>query len=131
MAHRYCARRIAFALIALLFASPHAMFPFFDLSSAGTVRGMLAATDRVLGVADDDTRIIPGHGELSNKAELRAYRDMLENVIGKVSAAIRAGKTVAEVIASKPTASYDEAFSKGFLSPDDFAGLVYQSLSAE
>ncbi len=107
------------------------MFPFFDLSSAGTVRGLLAAAERVLGMIDDDTRVIPGHGPLSNKAELRAYRDMLKNVIGTVSAAIQAGKTAEEIVASKPTASYDKAFSKGFLAPDDFVGLVAQSLSAE
>lgn len=109
----------------------NAMFPFFDLSSGGTVRGMLADTERLLAIVDDETRIIPGHGRLSNRAELRAYRDMLKSVIGTVSHAIDAGKSVDEVVASRPTAAYDEAFSNGFLKPADFTRLVYQSLSAE
>ena len=59
------------------------MYPFFDLSSAGSVKGMLAAVNRVLEIADNDTRIIPGHGPISNRKQLVAYRDMLEQVIGR------------------------------------------------
>ncbi len=65
-------------------------FPFIDLSSGGSLEGMIAAADRVLALANDRTRILPGHGPLSNRAELRTYRDMLVLVRDRVSRAIDA-----------------------------------------
>ena len=55
-------------------------YPFIDVSTDGGIDGMIAAADKVLAMIDDETKIIPGHGPLSNKAELMAYRDMLVTV---------------------------------------------------
>ena len=59
-------------------------FPFVDRSSGGDVRGVIAAADKVLAMADDNTKIIPGHGAVASKADLVAYRDMLVAIVGKV-----------------------------------------------
>ena len=59
-------------------------YPFIDTSSGGTVDGVIAACDKALAIATDKTRIIPGHGPLSGKAELQAYRDMLSTVAGRI-----------------------------------------------
>ncbi len=67
------------------------LYPFIDYSSAGRVEGMIAAADKVLGMAGEKTKIIPGHGPLSNKAELKAYRDMLATI--RPSARARATRT--------------------------------------
>ena len=73
------------------------LYPFIDYSSAGRVEGMIAAADKVLGMASDKTKIIPGHGPLSNKAELKAYRDMLAAISGRVKKAIAEGKSDEEI----------------------------------
>ena len=104
------------------------MYPFIDTSSGGSVAGVLAAADRVLKLAGDKTKIIPGHGPLGTKADLKAYRDMLAAVSGQVAAQIKQGKKLEEVVASKPTAKLDAAWGKGFLTPDKFVEMLYGNL---
>jgi cyclase len=104
------------------------LYPFIDTSSGGSVAGVLAAADRVLRMADDKTRIIPGHGPLATRADLRAYRDMLAAVSGRVRSQIREGKTLEQVVASKPSAQYDEVWGKGFLAPEKFVTMLYGNL---
>ncbi len=99
--------------------------PFIDLNSGGSAQGMLAAVDRVLAMIDDKTIVIPGHGPVSNKAGLTAYRDMLADVIGRVGAARKAGKTLAEVVVMKPAARYE--IKDAFISDDAFTTAVYNS----
>ena len=104
------------------------LYPFIDTGTGGSVKGMIAAADRVLQITDDTSKIIPGHGPLSNKAELKAYRAMLVTVSAKVGALVNAKKTLAQVIAAKPTADYDAAWGKGFLKPEQFVEIVYASV---
>ncbi|TMG76378.1 MAG: MBL fold metallo-hydrolase [Betaproteobacteria bacterium] len=104
------------------------LYPFIDTSSGGSVAGVIAAVDRILKVAGDDTKIIPGHGPLGNKADLKAYREMLAAVSGNIRSQIGAGKTLEQVIASKPTAKYDEVWGKGFLAPEKFVAMLYGNL---
>jgi glyoxylase-like metal-dependent hydrolase (beta-lactamase superfamily II) len=103
------------------------LYPFIDVGTNGSVRGVIAAADRVLGMADDNTKIIPGHGPLSNKRELKVYRDMLAAVSAKVTALVKAKRTLAQVIAAKPTQDYDAAWGNGFLKPEQFVEIVYAS----
>src|SRR6266581_5842969 len=104
------------------------LYPFIDTSSGGSVAGVLAAADRVLKMAGDNTKIIPGHGPLGSKADLKAYRDMLSAVSANIRGQIKAGKTLEQVIASKPTAKYDEIWGKGFLAPEKFVEMLYKNL---
>ena len=104
------------------------LYPFIDTSSGGTVNGVIQAADLVLRLADDDTKIIPGHGPLGNKADLQAYRDMLAAVSGRIRQLIRQGKTLDEVIAAKPTAKFDEVWGKGFLAPEKFVAMLYGNM---
>src|SRR6266568_3264915 len=104
------------------------LYPFIDTSSGGSVDGMIAATDRVLGMAGEKTRIIPGHGPLATKADLKNYRDMLATVSGRVKTQVRAGKKLEDVVASKPTAEFDAVWGKGFLAPDKFVAMLYGNI---
>ena len=104
------------------------LYPFIDTSSGGTVAGVLAAVDGVLKTARDDTKIIPGHGPLASKADLKAYRDMLAAISGNIRGQIKASKTLAQVVASKPTAKYDAVWGKGFLAPEKFVEMLYGNL---
>lgn len=107
------------------------MYPFIDLSAGGSIEGMIRAADIVLRLADAETRIIPGHGQLSNRGELRAYRDMLADVRDAVRREVAAGKSRDEVIAGRPTAAFDEVWDNGFIDGDRFAGIVYSDLAGD
>ncbi len=105
------------------------MYPFVDVGTGGSVKGMIAATDRVLRMTDDNTKIIPGHGPLSNKRELAAYRDMLAKVSGRIEQLIKSGKNLQQVITAQPTHEFDAVWGNGFLKPDQFVEVVYTSLA--
>lgn len=101
--------------------------PFIDLESGGSAKGMLGGVDAALALIDDETKVIPGHGPIANKADLIAYRTMLNTVIAAVEQAKQDGKSLAEVQALKPAAPWDtnpDAFIKG----DAFVEAIYSSL---
>jgi glyoxylase-like metal-dependent hydrolase (beta-lactamase superfamily II) len=102
------------------------MYPFIDASTGGTLDGTIAGTDRGLELAGPNTKIIPGHGPLATKADLQAYRDMLATVAARIKEAKRAGKTMEETIAAKPTAEFDPVFGKGFLPADKWVEMLWK-----
>ena len=99
-------------------------YPFIDSSSGGTAEGIVAAADRVLAISDDKTRIIPGHGPVSSKAELKVFRDMVATVSGRVAALMKQGKKLDEIIAAKPSAEFDERWGKGFIPAVKFIKMM-------
>ena len=104
------------------------MYPFIDVSSGGGVLGLIQVVNRVLHMADEDTKIIPGHGPLSNKAELTVYRDMLKAVARTVKQSIDDGLSLDAVVAQNPTRIYDAAWGGGFVTPEALVGAMYQSM---
>ena len=106
-------------------------YPFVDLSSGGSVPGVIAAADKALAMGDATTRYIPGHGPMASRADLAAYRAMLVDIVGKVRAAVKAGKSLEAVKAMKPTAAYDAKWGTGFIKPEVFVATVYSSLTAK
>ena len=104
------------------------MYPFIDVSSGGSIRGVISGCDRVLGIATDATKIIPGHGPLSNKAELKAYRDMLANAADRIGKLVAEGKSTADIVAANPTAELDGQWGKGFMKPPKFVEMVAEDL---
>jgi glyoxylase-like metal-dependent hydrolase (beta-lactamase superfamily II) len=107
------------------------MYPFIDVEHGGSISGMIDATNRILGMIDNKTRVIPGHGMLTDKRGLIAYRDMLTNIRDRILSQIQAGKTLEEIKLSRPTQAYDSEWGGGFLKPEVFVGIVYQSLIQE
>jgi glyoxylase-like metal-dependent hydrolase (beta-lactamase superfamily II) len=103
------------------------MYPFIDHERDGSAEGMTRVVGRLLETIDDSTKVIPGHGQLCDKKHLKEYHNMLSTVTGRVKTMMDEGKTLEEITAAKPTADFDESF-KGFISGDDFVGLVYKSL---
>ena len=104
------------------------IYPFIDASTGGTIHGMISAADQVLAMVNEETKIIPGHGPLSNRAELEAYRDMLITVRNRLAKLIADGKTRDEVIAAKPTSDLNATWGGGFLDPDVWVGIVYDGM---
>jgi len=105
------------------------LYPFIDTSSGGSVDGVIAAADRALDLAGDKTKIIPGHGPLASKADLKAYRDMLATVSGRIKAAKQAGRSIEEVVAAKPTAEFDAVWGKGFLPSHKFVEMIWRNIA--
>ncbi|HEX8573208.1 MAG TPA: MBL fold metallo-hydrolase [Allosphingosinicella sp.] len=101
--------------------------PFIDLSSGGSIDGLIAAVDKGIAGSNEATRIIPGHGPVASRADLVAYRAMLADVRAKVAAGIAAGRTLAQIQATKPAAAYGMA--DGFIKPDQFVAFVHESLA--
>jgi cyclase len=106
-------------------------FPFVDLSSGGSVEGLIAAVDRVLAMASSKTKLIPGHGPLSTWAELEEYRGMLVTIHNRIRDARERGQTLEQVLAAHPTREFDETWGKGFIDPESFTRTVYRSLAQE
>jgi len=103
-------------------------YPFIDTSSGGKVDGVVAAAERVLAGVSDKTRIIPGHGPVASKADLQAYRDTVKAIRDRVAKLKAEGKTKEAAVAAKPSAEFDAKWGQGFVKPDVFVGLVYDSL---
>lgn len=104
------------------------VYPFIDYTTGGTIGGMIKAADFILATADAETKIIPGHGPLGDRAGVQADRNMMADVVSIIEPMKKAGKTEAEVIAAKPTAKYDDQYGKFFINGENFTKLVYRTL---
>ena len=105
------------------------LYPYIGIYSGGSIDGMIKVIHQILTMIDEKTKVVPGHGPLSNKAKLQKYVSMLSSIRDNVGRLMQEGKTMEEVIAAKPTRAFDEKWGKGFLPPDKFAKLVYIDLS--
>ncbi|NNF43064.1 MAG: MBL fold metallo-hydrolase [Phycisphaerales bacterium] len=104
------------------------LYPFIDTGSGGNIDGMLRAAEVGLRLADAETKIIPGHGPLSDRAGLVRYRDMLRSVRDRIRGMMGSRASKDEVIAAKPTQDFDDVWGGGFLSADQFVGIVYDGM---
>jgi glyoxylase-like metal-dependent hydrolase (beta-lactamase superfamily II) len=104
-------------------------YPFIDLGSGGSVDGIISAAEKVLALANDSSKIIPGHGPLATKKELAAYRDTLKEIRSRVQSQITAGKSLEEVKAARLTKDWDDKLGQGFIKGDQITEFVYRSLS--
>ena len=104
------------------------LYPFIDVSSGGSVDGVIAAIDKLVAWTDDDTQVIPGHGPLTDRAGLMAYVEMLRTIRNRIHTLIQSGATEAQIVAAKPTQAFDAEWGDGFIKPDAFTKLVLSSL---
>jgi cyclase len=104
-------------------------YPFIDVDAGGSIDGLVAAIDQVLAMTDDRTRLIPGHGALGTKADLRAYREVVGGIRDRVKTSIAQGKTLEQILAAKPSAQWDATWGKGFIGPDVFVSTIHRSLT--
>ena len=103
-------------------------YPFIDINAGGSIEGMIKGVDQALALVNDETKIIPGHGPLSDVSGLRTYRAMLVTVRDRVRALVEQGKSREEAIASKLTADLDAEWS-GALPADRLVGIVYDGMT--
>lgn len=105
------------------------MFPYIDLDSGGSVGGYIAGLEKLISMSDDDTVIIPGHGELASKSDLQATVDMLLDARARVEALVLDGMSEEEVLAANPLADYHDTWNWGFITTERMTQTFYRSLS--
>jgi glyoxylase-like metal-dependent hydrolase (beta-lactamase superfamily II) len=103
-------------------------FPNIDRANGGTLKGLLESMDVFLTLSGPNTKVSPGHGAVTNRAALVAHRDMIVAVRDRVAKAKAEGKTVDQVVASKPTADFDEKVGNAAGSADRFVQQLYAEL---
>lgn len=104
------------------------LYPFIDLSSGGSIDGVIAAVKHALEISDENTVIVPGHGPISNRQGLISYRDMLTTVRAAIAEQLTEGQSIEAIIASKPTQPFDELWGGGFISPEAMTRTIAESL---
>ncbi len=104
------------------------MYPYIDPGTGGTIDGMIAAADKILSLADNQTKIVAGHGPLGNKADLMKSRDMLITSRDRVQKLKTMGKSALEAVAEKPFADLDSAWGQGIINSDQWVQIVYLTL---
>jgi glyoxylase-like metal-dependent hydrolase (beta-lactamase superfamily II) len=105
------------------------IYPFIDYSTGGNIDGTIRAADAILAATTDATIIIPGHGQpVSNRSELKEYRDMLVAIRENVATLKQEGRSLDETVAAKPTADYDAKWGQFVIDPPLFTRLVYEGV---
>jgi glyoxylase-like metal-dependent hydrolase (beta-lactamase superfamily II) len=104
------------------------MYPFIDISHGGSVNGMIAAADEIIKMCGENTKVIPGHGPLTDRQGVKKFQELLVKVKDRIAGHIKAGKSLEEVLASKPTADLDEEWGKA-IPAELFVSIVYNDLS--
>ncbi len=105
-------------------------YPFVDLKSGGTLQGILDGLGATIGRCGPKTKVIPGHGPVTDRNALVAQRDLILAVRDKVAALVAQNKTLEEVIAAKPTADFDAQVPQGPQTAERFIGWLYAEVKA-
>jgi len=102
-------------------------YPLVDVNSGGRFEGFIAVADRTLSLCDDATKIIPGHGPVMTKADLKAWRDMLVTVRDRLNKMVAQKKTLEQIKAAKPTAEFDARWGQGMINGDTLMDSAYET----
>jgi cyclase len=104
-------------------------FPLVDESSGGDFQGYITGAEKMLALCNDKTKVIPGHGVLSDTQGLKAWHEMMTRVRDRVKASAAAGKTLAQIQAEHPTKEWDTTYGKGFVKPEMLVEWVFKSVT--
>jgi len=105
-------------------------YPNIDRTNGGSLPGMLAGIDKAISLCNATTKVVPGHGAITDRSGLIAHRDMIIAIRDKIAPMVSQGKTLQEVIAAKPTADYDSKVPGVGTTGERFIGQVYAELKA-
>jgi cyclase len=105
-------------------------YPFVDLSRGGSYTGFIATLDKMMQLMDDNSKIIPGHGELATKADIKVVRDRIKDIHDRVAEALKKGKKPEDITAMGITDKYDAEWGKGFVKGKDFVLLMAGDLKS-
>lgn len=111
-------------------------YPFIDLARGGTINGVIAAINDIIALSvpeyrtEGGTLIVPGHGRVSDLADLGYYRDMITIIRDRVQEMVDKKMTLEQVKAARPTRDYDPRWgaTSGFWTTDQFVEAIYKNL---
>lgn len=105
-------------------------YPFMDLSSGGSVDGLISSLQKILLMINKETKVVGGHSGISNQTKVKAYLDMLIDIRNNINQMIQEGRSLAEIIQTKPTSKYDTIYyDHSFIKPKDLVKNIYMSLN--
>jgi len=104
------------------------MYPYIDPGTGGKITGMISAADKILSLADNDTKIVAGHGPLGNITDLTKARDMLITSRDRVEKLKSEGKSALEAVAEKTFSDLDPVWGNGIINGDQWIQIVYLTL---
>jgi cyclase len=104
-------------------------YPNIDFANGGNIKGMIAAADAYLRLANAKTKIVPGHGPLADRAVLTEYRTMLTTARDRMAKLVKEGKSEDDAIAAKPFADLDAKWAPTELAGKNFIRVVWHSLA--
>jgi glyoxylase-like metal-dependent hydrolase (beta-lactamase superfamily II) len=107
------------------------IFPYIDLDSGGTVAGYIAGQQKLISLADDETKIIPGHGPLATKADLQRNLLVLTDSQARVKLLVDQGRTIDEILEANPLSVYHEDYNWSFITTERMTRTLYRVLTTE
>ncbi|MBN3519475.1 MBL fold metallo-hydrolase [Algoriphagus lutimaris] len=107
---------------------PNGGYPFIDINSNGDIEGLITNLNRALFLVNDRTKIIPGHGKVSDRVTLKAFRDMIDTVRERVKTQKDSGKSLEEIQQMGLSKEWDEDFGKGFINPERFIESIFKTV---
>lgn len=107
------------------------LFPFIDIDNGGTVAGYIAGQQKLIGMADDETVIIPGHGPVANKADLQTNLDVLIDCESRVKALVDKGMSENDIVAANPLALYHDDYNWRFITTERMTRTLIRSLTGK
>lgn len=106
-------------------------FPFIDRNSGGSVEGWINGVSRAINMIDDETVIIPGHGDLANKSDYKAVRDAVMTLRDKIKSQVKAGKDLEQIRALNISKEFDSNFGSGFIKSDAMVTTIFKDIKGE
>jgi glyoxylase-like metal-dependent hydrolase (beta-lactamase superfamily II) len=103
-------------------------YPYVDLSRGGSYPGFISGLDKMVALMDDNSKVIPGHGEVATKEDVKILRDRLRYIHDQVAAALKKGKKMEEIPGLGITEKYEAEWGKGFIKGKDFVLLMAEDL---
>jgi len=105
-------------------------YPFIDISSGGTIDGLISSIKTISSIINDETKVVSGHTGVSNKTKVNNFGNMLVEIRNHVYHMIDEGKSLEDITTSQPTSKYDNVYhDQTNLKPPDFVTHIYQSLT--
>lgn len=103
-------------------------FPFIDVKNGGSIDGMINGLKNITALADEQTKIIAGHGKVANRAEVARHTQMLETIKQRVAGFKREGKALAQIQAARPAKEWEKSHNWNFINHEKLVESIYQSL---
>jgi glyoxylase-like metal-dependent hydrolase (beta-lactamase superfamily II) len=103
-------------------------YPYIDYGNGGSINGFISSLDAFLSMMDDKTKVIPGHGELCTKADVKKFRDRLAEIRDEIAAALKKGKKVEDVTSLPIATKYDSEWGSEFIKGKDFVLQIADAL---